>query len=1051
MFPVNHPDHMPAVGSDKEPPPPDIPNYEMLHRIGRGGYGDVWLARTVIGEYRAVKILHRERFEDHHPYEREFEGIRKFEPISRSHPGLVNLFHIGRNDAAGFFHYVMELADDANGAGPTAANCSSSPECTNPFPGRTEPQALDPTRYAPRTLRFDLRRHRRLPFEECLRVGLALTAGLEHLHAHGLVHRDIKPSNVIFVNGLPKLADIGLVAAAGERQSLVGTEGFAAPEGPGTPQADLFSLGKVLYELSTGKPSQHFPEPLTKVAELPEHRQMQELNEVILKACHPNPEKRYASAGEMLADLVLVQAGKSVRRLRMLERGRKWAISTVVLSLLVAGSIWGWQLNREAWQREQERTRQREVLLRSARDLWKDERSAGWSAKAMEMLQQAGRIRVDDELREQVVATLGELEVRRLKVFTNFGATHIAFDSTGGRVVMDGMEGQSAKVWEVSTDELRHLPSTNAGPVWFTRDGGIRQFVHRGGGRFALLDVETGRILRELPYPFEAPGENFGPAILAATPDGSRCAAALTGSRGQEGSFAVWESVSGTVLAQGKEVCTAIAFSPEGLFLATGDGQGGVCVFGGANFSRIDRFQVGEVKVAGLCFQASLSPGEGSFAGAAPGLLAVGDAGGNIHLRNVQGKFIQAVCRGSDYEVCALAFSPDGMLLASGGRAELRLWDPATGRLLLKQFGWDQAMCLEFSPDSRRLAFGTKRGFEPAEAAVFEVEQNGEILRLRGLSSRCVGVRFSPSGRWLAAIAQNWEVGVWDLAASRLRWRLRTPKGITADNAAFSFSQDDRRLAFATSGRAVLWDLETGQEVRSWPLRTGLGQQICFDPANRLILFQWEFNQTDPLDGSKGGYCTTRRLLDPENAGASDPIIFRPFERRLLNAALSHDGRFVVVCGVGPSWDLAKPDHILKAFDCETGGEISEMISQDWHKNSDLHLDVSSRFLIHFSRKTQRSHVHGVPEGTALHSYPFPVIGSSSKLDWLIHGLDRQEQTIALRWGKDQTRSLVLGPGCKPQFSRDERKLAWGSGDGTVYLCDFPDLIATVQTLGFGW
>ena len=44
-------------------------------------------------------------------------------------------------------------------------------------------------------------------------IALSLTRALEHLHAHGLVHRDIKPSNIIFVNGVPKLADIGLVTS----------------------------------------------------------------------------------------------------------------------------------------------------------------------------------------------------------------------------------------------------------------------------------------------------------------------------------------------------------------------------------------------------------------------------------------------------------------------------------------------------------------------------------------------------------------------------------------------------------------------------------------------------------------------------------------------------------------------------------------------------------------------------------------------------------------------------------------------------------------------
>ena len=47
-------------------------------------------------------------------FEREFKGLQKFEPISRSHDGFVDILQLGRNDPAGYFYYVMELADDAN-------------------------------------------------------------------------------------------------------------------------------------------------------------------------------------------------------------------------------------------------------------------------------------------------------------------------------------------------------------------------------------------------------------------------------------------------------------------------------------------------------------------------------------------------------------------------------------------------------------------------------------------------------------------------------------------------------------------------------------------------------------------------------------------------------------------------------------------------------------------------------------------------------------------------------------------------------------------------
>src|SRR5437660_6106165 len=94
--------------------PPQIPDHELLRRVGEGAYGEVWLARNVMGTYRAVKIVYRRSFSDDRPYEREFAGIKKFEPISRAHGSQVDILHVGRNDSAGYFFYVMELADDAS-------------------------------------------------------------------------------------------------------------------------------------------------------------------------------------------------------------------------------------------------------------------------------------------------------------------------------------------------------------------------------------------------------------------------------------------------------------------------------------------------------------------------------------------------------------------------------------------------------------------------------------------------------------------------------------------------------------------------------------------------------------------------------------------------------------------------------------------------------------------------------------------------------------------------------------------------------------------------
>src|SRR5258707_8297831 len=91
-------------------PIPEICDHELIRRIGQGSYGEVWLARNVMGTYRAVKIVYRAAFEHARPFEREFNGIQKFEPISRSHDGFVDILQVGRSEDC--FYYVMELGDD---------------------------------------------------------------------------------------------------------------------------------------------------------------------------------------------------------------------------------------------------------------------------------------------------------------------------------------------------------------------------------------------------------------------------------------------------------------------------------------------------------------------------------------------------------------------------------------------------------------------------------------------------------------------------------------------------------------------------------------------------------------------------------------------------------------------------------------------------------------------------------------------------------------------------------------------------------------------------
>ena len=103
---------------------PSIPDHTVLRIIGRGSYGEIWLARGLTGVFRAVKVVYRGNFENERSFAREFEGMSSFEPVSRDHDGFVDILHVGR--AGTFFYYIMELADDDATGRPLGADASAA-------------------------------------------------------------------------------------------------------------------------------------------------------------------------------------------------------------------------------------------------------------------------------------------------------------------------------------------------------------------------------------------------------------------------------------------------------------------------------------------------------------------------------------------------------------------------------------------------------------------------------------------------------------------------------------------------------------------------------------------------------------------------------------------------------------------------------------------------------------------------------------------------------------------------------------------------------------
>ncbi len=257
--------------------------YEILAECGKGAYGTVFLGTDALGHRVAIKYMTTTEAGDY-----EMKGLRNYMSLVNRPPALLQIHHCGFDD--GRLFYVMEAADNASD-----------------LPGK----------YLPDTLAERLRRSTRIPAADALALGHALLDGLEVLHNAGMLHRDIKPENIIFVNGIPKLADPGLTRAFNETISIAGTPGYLAPEllngAKASPATELYALGKVLYRAVTGNSPERYPEQPTDVP-------IDELYQAcrpLMRLCNSNPALRCQTCAEARRAIPRkLQKHGSIRRLR---------------------------------------------------------------------------------------------------------------------------------------------------------------------------------------------------------------------------------------------------------------------------------------------------------------------------------------------------------------------------------------------------------------------------------------------------------------------------------------------------------------------------------------------------------------------------------------------------------------------------------------------------------------------------------------------------------------------------------------------------------------
>jgi WD40 repeat protein len=326
----------------------------------------------------------------------------------------------------------------------------------------------------------------------------------------------------------------------------------------------------------------------------------------------------------------------------------------------------------------------------------------------------------------------------------------------------------------------------------------------------------------------------------------------------------VWDTVTGQLRHRFSGPYTAATFSSDSTLLARGEDDGRITVWSLPQGDEVASFRLDLNTIRALAFARDRRRSidrEPSREGRG-WLLAAGDGGGVLRVWDVGTKMPRAHCYGSPYEVTAIAFSPDGQTIASGGRV-VRIWDLATGRSLLGLRSTDFIYGLAFSPNGHELAVAGLGCYGGPWVDVWDIEPDRGVKSLLGLRGKPEKVVYSQDGRFVVGLSHDWQIAVWDCGTGFLRHVFEAPRGVYADNAALAFSPDGRRLAFSTLERAVVWDLDTGQLLESWPLPKGLNDVIAYHPSGKLLLGRRESKKSENPQGPRFVF-RVRDLLGPD-------------------------------------------------------------------------------------------------------------------------------------------------------------------------------------------
>lgn len=987
-----------------------VGEFELLSKLGQGGMGVVYRAwQPSLGRQVALKCMLRAG-----DPKAEARFAREIRALGRvEHPNVVKVFTSGSEGDQWF--YAMELIEGAELsrvceqlAGSSAAEIDEghwrralTSACDQARAQETQltSQQADPAPPnvpAVPTAPTEPKGHR-VPLAKQGAIGsrghvlqvvdmMRQVAEAAHaLHESGVVHRDIKPGNIMLTadDARPVLMDLGLAQLADETdgrltrtRQFVGTLRYASPEqvlaaGRVDRRTDVYSLGATLWELLSLRPifgaGEDTPTPdlmlmiQTTDPEKPRkyNRQIpRDLQAIVLKCLEKDRTRRYATAGDLAADLrrfldgepvsaqppsVTYLTGKFVRRYRVML-----SVAAVVMASLLGVTVAAFvsidaqrhaavaanaQLEVQLYA-SNIAVAERELTLRNDIGLASDllqrcpERLRGWEWDYL--------MRLRDGPQEPLRGHVG-------------GLWTAAFSPDGSRIATASIDG-TAKVWDARTRKelftyrghvLPTLPFVKPPPavpvtcLAYSPDG---QFIATASlspnlgdplnprKAFGVIKVWNAATQRERVAYRKQVGLVY---CLAYSPDGTRIASSHIN---DQKTVAVWDTETGKeihLIRDNPSHVHGLRYSPDGRLLVAGCTDGSIRIWDAATFDLVRAIDAHGAPVYSVAF----APPDGAR-------FASAGTDGTVRIWETATGAAITKLRGHTGAAMGVAFSPDGRRIASAGYDNtVRLWDAETYEEKLTLRGHtDLVWSVAFSPDGRQLLSASfDREARIWDSAALPAPSGAGLFTVSGHTDRVNAVAVSRDGRLLASAGWDSDVRLWDAQTGKPLHVLKGHKGAIW---CVAFSPDGKWAASASWDRTVkIWETDSGKELRTFAGHAAPVHGVSFSPDGTSVAStSWDglVKIWDPASGKEtftyaGHLFPTmtvafsadgKRLASGSGDrsvrvwaadGGRDIFTLKGHDGLVHRVAFSPDGKLLA----SASWD-----HTVKIWDTNTGKEL---------------------------------------------------------------------------------------------------------------------------------